>query len=126
MRLSRRAVLGAALGGGSLAMLRAMPTWAGSTAAPTLLLVDPGLPPDLVSATRRKLGGNARLVVVTGPESLAGAAAWLAEAQGRRVVGEVADGDGILFEQMVPRGRAVWLSHTHHAGEARTSFVVAG
>ncbi|MDO8608100.1 MAG: hypothetical protein Q7R40_16310 [Phaeospirillum sp.] len=126
MRLSRRALIGAALGGGSLAALGAVtPAWAtpSGDGASSLLLVDPSV----TAETRRALGKGAASLTVKGPETLAEAALWLAAKPGRRVMGLVADGDGILFQQMVPRGSARWLSLTHHASPvALMSFVVAG
>ncbi|WP_096704291.1 hypothetical protein [Magnetospirillum sp. 15-1] len=115
MRLSRRAVLGAALGGGTLAALRGLP--AAAMTAPvsgaTLVLADPSVSPAFAEAVRNWTGGSVR--TVAGPQTLADAARWLAAAPGRRVVGLVDDADGVLFQQMVPRGRATWLSAIHHA-----------
>lgn len=115
MRLSRRAVLGAALGGGTLAALRGLP--AAAMTAPvsgaTLVLADPSVSPAFAEAVRNWTGGTVR--TVAGPQTLADAARWLAAAPGRRVVGLVEDSDGVLFQQMVPRGRTTWLSAIHHA-----------
>lgn len=122
MRLSRRAVLGAALGGGALGALHGLPAAAfpaASSPGPTLILADPSVNPAFAEAVRAWTGGSVR--AVTGPESLADAARWLAAAPGRRVIGLVDDADGVLFQQMVPRGRATWLSATHHPPRSATA-----
>ncbi len=129
MRLSRRALLGAALSGGSLAALGAMPAWAKPHAAgsSSLLLVDPSATARAVQDARKALGVSGPVLTVAGPESLTTAADWLAAMPGRRVAGLVAHGDGILFQQMVPRGSARWLPATRHVSPvALMSFVVIG
>jgi len=129
MRLSRRALLGAALSGGSLAVLGAVPGWAKSLGAGTssLLLVDGSVPAGLIRETRRELGMSGPTLTVAGPATLTEAADWLAAAPGRRVAGLLGHGDGILFQQMVPRGDALWLSAPHRGSPvALMSFVAIG
>lgn len=128
MRLSRRALLGAALSSGSLVALGAIPSWAMplGTDPSSLLLVDSKATPRQIQETRERLGVSGPILTVTGPETLAEAARWLAT-PGHRVAGLVAHGDGILFQQMVPRGNARWLAATHPAlPTALMSFVVTG
>ncbi|TAN79150.1 MAG: hypothetical protein EPN20_00555 [Magnetospirillum sp.] len=126
MRLSRRALLGAALSGGGLAALGAVPAWA-LPSGTSLLLVDPSVTARAARDVRKALGIAGPTLTVTGPEILADAAGWLAAAPGRRVVGLVTDGDGILFQQMVPRGSARWRPAAHHGSPAALmSFVVEG
>jgi hypothetical protein len=120
MRLSRRAVLGAVLGGSTLAALRGLP--AAAMTAPvsgaTLVLADPSVRSGFAEAVRNWTGGSLR--TVTGSQTLSDAARWLAAAPGRRVIGLVDAADGVLFQQMVPRGRATWLSAIHHAPSPAT------
>lgn len=114
MRLSRRAVLGGTLGGGTLAALSGLPAAAFPAARPgaTLILAHPSAGPGFAGAVAAWTGGTVR--TVTGPETLAEAANWLAAAPGRRVVGLVDAAHGVLFQQMAPRGRVAWLSEAHH------------
>ena len=130
MRLSRRTLLGVAVTGGSLAVIGTMPLGVSPAVAATqeaLILVDPTISAEEIQETRKALGVSGPTVRVEGPEALAEAAQWLAAAPGRRVAGLLADSDGILFQQMVPRGSALWLSSTHHTPPAALmSFVVAG
>lgn len=133
MRISRRrmlkgAVLGGALGGGALAALGGLPAAAFPAPRPgaTLILAHPSAGPGFAGAVAAWTGGTVR--TVTGPETLAEAAAWLAAAPGRRVVGLVDAADGVLFQQMAPRGRVAWLAETHHlptGGHGRAAWEVA-
>lgn len=111
MSLSRRALLGAALGGGSLVALGGMPVWAfGKATAPAerLVLVAGGADPAFAVAAQ---GGQA--VTVTGLDALYAAAGWLTARPGRRLVGLLSEADGMVLRQLVPAS-SEWLALGHH------------
>lgn len=115
MSLSRRALLGAALGGGSLAALGGMPAWAagGGTRviAPSdrLVLVARGADPSFAASAAQ----GARVMEVEGMAGLSDAARWLSARPGRRLVGLLTEADGLVLRQLVPAG-CDWLAFGHH------------
>ena len=114
MMVTRRTLLASALGGGALAALRAVPAMAAAMPRPvqTLILADPGIDRSFARAVAARTAGQVH--VVAGPRTLADAARWLAAAPDRQVVGLVSAADGVLFQQMAPRGRLSWRAETHH------------
>lgn len=115
MTMSRRALFGAALGGGSMVALGGMPAWAFAGAARVtapsdrLVLVARGADPAFAVAAAR--GG--RVVTVDGIAALSDAARWFAARPGRRLVGLLSEADGVLLRQLVPAG-SDWLALGHH------------
>lgn len=113
MMLSRRALLGAALGGGSMVALGNMPAWAfpANVTAPAdrLVLVARGVDPAFAAAAAR----GSRVITADGVAALSDAAQWFAARPGRRLVGLLSEADGVLFRQWVPAS-SQWLALGHH------------
>ncbi|MGE5548559.1 MAG: hypothetical protein ACM33T_16755 [Solirubrobacterales bacterium] len=116
MTISRRALLGAALAGGSVAALGALPAMAfgrgpaSASASAPLVLVDPAVDPAFGAMAA---GNGGRVVTVGGFADLSRAASWLTATPGGRLVGLLSEADGLLLRQMVSADTR-WLAQAHH------------